>query len=105
EPDRRSTAPYDREKLLRRSAAFGATGFVRRQVSRDDGGKVPWMGRNELHSAAQVLSCIHLLGLSQKWIAPCSIGRICVAIVACPCGVNQIAAQAHPRSVFAPQVQ
>src|SRR6202044_4265652 len=115
--------PQDFHELSERSAPFGPTGFVRRQVAgnyvRTNIAPIFWRGidtwyredgRAEVRASGQISRRIGFLLLAEvrvETISEIEVRRATggVTKIAIVCAVDQIATQAHKVWVFAIQVQ
>jgi hypothetical protein len=85
------------EEFRKVCTSFWKSCLVGGQVSRDDRAKGPPTG--------QISSHIHLLRLSQKWIATGCVVGVRMAVVAATHGVDEVAAQAYQSPVLLNEVE
>jgi hypothetical protein len=100
--------PHDLNKLRKRVAPYGQSGFIRCQVAGDDV-RGAWCYRTKIPAATKVGRRIDYRGLAKVWITAwekLSERRAgAVALIAGDMGVDDIAAQSDERPVFSVQIQ
>src|SRR5260370_38466266 len=85
------------EEIRKVCTSFWKSRLVGGKVWRDDWAKGPPTG--------QISSHIHLLRLSQKWIATGGVVGVRMAVVAATHGVGEVAAKAHQSPVLLNEVE